>query len=64
MSFYFNATGVTPAMATTRAGECSDYALACLDANKKAFDGSKTSPKPPAGKESNWVQTVPGSRGG
>lgn len=40
--FYFNATGVTPAMATTRAGECSDYALAYLDANKKAFDGSKT----------------------
>ena len=40
--FYFNATGVTPAMATTRAGEGSDYALAYLDANKKAFDGSKT----------------------
>ena len=40
--FYFNATGVTPAMATTRAGAGSDYALAYLDANKKAFDGSKT----------------------
>ena len=40
--FYFNATGVTPAMATTRAGEGSDYALAYLDADKKAFDGSKT----------------------
>jgi len=40
--FYFNATGVTPAMATTRAGEGSDYALAYLDANKKAFDGAKT----------------------
>ena len=40
--FYFNATGVTPAMATTRVGEGSDYALAYLDANKKAFDGSKT----------------------
>ncbi len=40
--FYFNATGVTPAMATTRAGAGSDYALAYLDANKKAFDGSRT----------------------
>ena len=40
--YYFNAGGVTPAMATTRAGEGSDYALAFLDADKKAFDGSKT----------------------
>ena len=40
--FYFNYTGVTPAMATTRAGEGSDYAMAYLDADKKAFDGSKT----------------------
>ena len=40
--FYFNATGVTPAMATSHAGAGSDYALAYLDANKKAFDGSKT----------------------
>ena len=40
--FYFNATGVTPAMATTHAGAGSDYALAYLDANKKAFDGSKS----------------------
>jgi hypothetical protein len=40
--FYFNATGVTPAMATTHVGAGSDYALAYLDANKKAFDGSKT----------------------
>ncbi len=114
--FYFNATGVTPAMATTRAGEGSDYALAYLDADKKAFDGSKTyklhlppnvpinnfwavtlydtqtrsllqtsqtfptvgsqsegfqknedgsydvyfGPKAPEGKESNWLETVPG----
>ena len=29
-------------MATTHAGAGSDYALAYLDANKKAFDGSKT----------------------
>jgi len=40
--FYFNATGVTPAMATSHPGAGSDYALAYLDANKKAFDGSKT----------------------
>jgi len=40
--FYFNATGVTPAMATTRAGAGSDYALAYLDADKNPFDGSKT----------------------
>lgn len=40
--FYFNAGGVTPAMAVTMAGAGSDYALAYLDANKKAFDGSKT----------------------
>ena len=40
--YYFNAGGVTPAMATTHAGAGSDYALAVLDANKQAFDGSKT----------------------
>jgi hypothetical protein len=40
--FYFNAGGVTPAMAVTKAGAGSDYALAYLDANKKPFDGSKT----------------------
>ena len=40
--YYFNAGGVTPAMAATHAGQGSDYALAVLDANKKAFDGSKT----------------------
>jgi hypothetical protein len=114
--FYFNATGVTPAMATTHAGAGSDYALAYLDSNKKAFDGAKTyklhlppnvpvnnfwavtiydtqtrsllqtdqafptvgsqnkgmkqnvdgsydlyfAPQAPAGKEGNWVQTIPG----
>jgi hypothetical protein len=40
--FYFNAGGVTPAMAVTRAGAGSDYAMASLDADKKPFDGSKT----------------------
>ena len=40
--YYFNAGGVTPAMATTKAGAGSDYALAFLDANQQAFDGAKT----------------------
>lgn len=40
--YYFNAGGVTPAMATSSPGQGSDYALAVLDANKQAFDGSKT----------------------
>ena len=40
--YYFNAGGVTPAMAVSRAGAGSDYALAVLDGNKQAFDGSKT----------------------
>ncbi len=114
--YYFNAGGVTPAMATTHAGAGSDYALAVLDANKQPFDGSKTyklhlpkdvpvndfwavtvydtqtrsqlqtgqkfptigsqtegmtrnadgsydvffAPQAPAGKQGNWLQTVPG----
>jgi hypothetical protein len=40
--YYFNAGGVTPAMATSSPGEGSDYALALLDSDKQAFDGSKT----------------------
>ena len=40
--FYYNAGGVTPAMATTHVGAGSDYALAFLDNNDKPFDGSKT----------------------
>jgi hypothetical protein len=40
--FYYNATGVTPAMAMTRAGAGSDYGIAYLDSDKKAFDGAKT----------------------
>ncbi|WMS44560.1 DUF1254 domain-containing protein [Acuticoccus sp. MNP-M23] len=114
--FYFNAGGVTPAMAVTRAGAGSDYALAYLDGEQKPLDGSKTykltlppnvpvnnfwavtlydtqtrsqlqtgqkfptigsqsdgiqqnadgsydiyfAPKPPEGKENNWLETVPG----
>ncbi|WP_029060019.1 DUF1254 domain-containing protein [Stappia stellulata] len=40
--YYFNAGGVTPAMATSSPGQGSDYALAFLDGNGQAFDGSKT----------------------
>jgi hypothetical protein len=40
--FYYNAGGVTPAMATTHVGLGSDYALAFLDAKDQPFDGSKT----------------------
>ncbi|KAB1067650.1 DUF1254 domain-containing protein [Tamlana haliotis] len=40
--FYFNAGGVTPAMAVTHAGAGSDYALGMLDNNNKPFNGSKT----------------------
>ena len=40
--FYFNAGGVTPAMATSHVGQGSDYALTYLDANKKPFDGAQT----------------------
>ena len=114
--FYFNAGGVTPAMATSHVGQGSDYALGMLDANKKPFDGGKTyivhlppdvpvndfwaftmydtqtrsmlqtsqpfptvgsqtkgveknsdgsydiyfGPQPPAGKEGNWLATLPG----
>lgn len=40
--FYFNATGVTQAMAATTVGRGSDYALAYLDAEKRPLDGSRT----------------------
>ncbi len=40
--FYYNAGGVTPAMATPHVGVGSDYALGMLDNNNQPFDGSKT----------------------
>jgi len=114
--YYYNAGGVTPAMAVSVPGAGSDYAIAYRDAGKQPFDGSKTyrlhlppnvpvndfwavtlydtqtrsqlqtsqkfptvgsqtngfeknpdgsfdvyfAPKPPAGKEGNWLATVPG----
>ena len=114
--FFYNATGVTPAMSIQMVGKGSQYAVAFVDADKNYLDGSKTykltlppnipaaefwsfvvydtqtrselqtdqqfpavgsnteglqknadgsydvyfGPKAPAGKESNWIQTVPG----
>ena len=40
--FHYPYTVVTPAMALTKAGAGSDYAIAFVDANKQPFDGSKT----------------------
>jgi len=40
--FYYNAGGVTPAMATSHVGAGSDYALGTLDKNGNPFDGAKT----------------------
>jgi len=39
--FHYPFTAVTPAMATPRVGSGSDYGIAFLDSEKKAFDGSK-----------------------
>jgi hypothetical protein len=59
--FHYVYTGVTPAMALTRAGAGSDYGIAYVDKNKQPFDGSKTyrlrlPPNPPAG--DFWALTV------
>ena len=40
--FYYPYTAVTPAMALTRAGAGSDYAITYVDSKKQPFDGSKT----------------------
>lgn len=40
--FHYNAIGVTPAMAVTRAGAGSDYGMISTDAQKRALDGSQT----------------------
>jgi hypothetical protein len=115
-SFYFYATGVTPAMEAKMVGQGSQYAAAFVDSKGNPLDGGKTyklhlppnipiknfwsvivydnqtrsmiqtdqqfpmvtsqnqklllnpdgsvdvyfGPKPPPGKENNWVQTIPG----
>jgi len=114
--FFYNATGITPAMSIKMVGVGSQYAIAFFDADKNYLDGGKNyklnipanapaknfwsmiaydaqtrsmvqtdqefpskgshtaglqknadgsydlyfGPKAPAGKESNWIQTVPG----
>jgi hypothetical protein len=40
--FQYPYTAVTPAMATPREGQGSDYAIAYLDSEKQPFDGNKT----------------------
>jgi hypothetical protein len=40
--FYYPYTAVTPAMALTKAGAGSDYAITYVDSKKQPFDGSKT----------------------
>ncbi len=40
--FHYTYTGVTPAMAVTREGKGSDYAIAFKDSEHQALDGSKT----------------------
>ncbi len=40
--FHYPYTGITPAMAVSRVGVGSDYAIAFVDSEKKAFDGAKT----------------------
>jgi hypothetical protein len=40
--FHYGYTGVTPAMALTRAGAGSDYGIAYVDSEGEPFDGSET----------------------
>jgi hypothetical protein len=59
--FHYPYTGVTPAMALTRAGAGSDYGIAYVDSKKMPFDGSKTyrlriPPNPPA--KDFWAITL------
>jgi hypothetical protein len=40
--FHYPYTGISPAMAVSRVGVGSDYGIAFVDSEKKAFDGAKT----------------------
>ena len=59
--FHYPYTAVTPAMALTRAGAGSDYAIAYVDSKKQPFDGSNTyrlriPPNPPV--KDFWALTM------
>jgi hypothetical protein len=41
-AFFFEATGVTPAMAAAMVGQGSQYAMVALDADRNYFDGGKS----------------------
>ena len=61
VTFHYPYTAVTPAMAAPREGTGSDYAIAYVDSEKQAFDGSKTyqltiPADPPVG--NFWALTV------
>jgi len=60
-SFHYVYTGISPAMAATKVGIGSDYAIAFLDADKKPFNGAQTykihlPANPPA--KDFWALTV------
>ncbi len=59
--FHYPYTAVTPAMAVSKAGVGSDYAIAFVDAEKQPLDGSKTYkvnlPKNPPAKDF-WALTM------
>ena len=61
VNMHYPYTGVTPAMALTRAGAGSDYAIAYVGSKKQPLDGSKTyrlhvPPNPPA--KDFWAVTL------
>ena len=61
VAMHFGYIVVSPALAVTVPGKGSDYAMAAVDSNKKALDGSKTyklhlPPNPPA--KDFWAVTI------
>ena len=73
--FHYYATGITPAMARSKVGTGSAYAIGAHDSECRYYDGSNSpdikanadgsytvwfAPEAPEGKEGNRVQTMPG----